>query len=68
MTGDQEERDLEFFNKENLEILSDDKASEQKAKKKKLVASLANKKGYRDLVMSTEGISLNIVENATSDK
>ena len=25
-----------------------------------------NKKGYRDLVMSTEGISLNIVEN--SDK
>ena len=28
---------------------------------------LANKKGYRDLVMSTEGISLNIVENATSD-
>ena len=29
---------------------------------------MANKKGYRDLVMSTEGISLNIVENATSDK
>ena len=28
----------------------------------------ANKKGYRDLVMSTEGISLNIVENSTSDK
>ena len=28
----------------------------------------ANKRGYRDLVMSTEGISLNIVENATSDK
>ena len=26
------------------------------------------KKGYRDLVMSTEDISLNIVENATSDK
>ena len=26
------------------------------------------KKGYRDLVMSTEGISLNIVENATSEK
>ena len=28
----------------------------------------ANKKGYRDLVMSTKGISLNIVENSTSDK
>ena len=39
-----------------------------KAKKEKLAARVANKKGYRDLVMSTEGISLNIVENATSDK
>ena len=29
---------------------------------------MANKKAYRDLVMSTEGISLNIVEKATSDK
>ena len=29
---------------------------------------MANRKCYRDLVMSTEGISLNIVENATSDK
>ena len=28
----------------------------------------ANKIGYSDLVMSTEGISLNIVENATSDE
>ena len=28
----------------------------------------ANKKGYRDVVMSTDGISLNIVENSTSDK
>ena len=40
----------------------------QKAKKGKLAARMANKKGYRDLVMSTEGISLNIVENAMSDK
>ena len=40
----------------------------QKAKREKLAARMANKKGYRDLVMSTEGISLNIVENATSDK
>ena len=39
-----------------------------KAKKEKLAARVANKKGYRDLVMSTEGISLNIAENATSDK
>ena len=39
-----------------------------KAKKEKLAARVANTKGYRDLVMSTEGISLNIVENATSDK
>ena len=29
---------------------------------------MANKMSYRDLVMSTEGISLNIVENETSDK
>ena len=34
----------------------------------KLGARMANKKGYRDLVMSIEGISFNIVENATSDK
>ena len=34
----------------------------------KLPARMANKKCSRDLVMSTEGISLCIVENATSDK
>ena len=39
-----------------------------KVKKDKLKARAANKLGYRDLVMSTEGISLNIVENATSDE
>ena len=54
--------------KENIEIVSDDKVPERKAKKEKLVARLVNKRGYRDLVMSTEGISLKIVENATSDK
>ena len=32
--------------------------------RKKLKARAANKMGYRDLVMSTERISLNIVENA----
>ena len=40
----------------------------QKAKKEKLAARMANKKGYRDSVMLTEGISLNMVENAMSDK
>ena len=54
--------------KENLEILEKDNADKKKAKKEKLTARMANKRGYRDLVMSTEGISLNIVENATSDK
>ena len=54
--------------KENLEILSRDDVEKQKAKKEKLAARMANRKGYRDLVMSTEGISLNIVETATSDK
>ena len=46
----------------------DNKGDILKTKKDKLKARTANKKGYRDLVMSTEGISLNIVENATSDK
>ena len=39
-----------------------------KTKKAKLTARVVNKNGYRDLVMSTDGISLNIVENATFDK
>ena len=38
------------------------------AKKAKLKARAANKMGYRDLVMSTEGNSHNIVENAISDE
>ena len=54
--------------KEGLEILEKDNADKKKAKREKLAARMANKKGYRDLVMSTEDISLNIVENATSDK
>ena len=54
--------------KEIIEILVDDEGDVLKTKKDKLKARTANKKGYRDLVMSTEGISLNIVENATSDK
>ena len=38
------------------------------AKTTKLKARAANKMGYRDLVVSTEGISLNIVENAISEE
>ena len=54
--------------KEDLEILEKDDADVKKAKKAKQLARAANKKGFRDPVMSTEGISLNIVENSTSDK
>ena len=39
-----------------------------KEKKDKLKARAANKLGYRDLVMSVEGISLNTVENAISEE
>ena len=54
--------------KESIEILVDDKGDVLKHKKNKLKDRAANKRGYRDLVMSTEGISLNSVENAASDK
>ena len=54
--------------KETIEITTEDKGDILKVKKDKLKARAANKKGYRDLVMSTEGISLNIVENATSNE
>ena len=54
--------------KEALVILDNDNAAAKKSKKEKQLVRAANKKGFRDLVMSTEGISLNIVENSTSDK
>ena len=54
--------------KEDLEILDKDDTHVEKAKKEKQLARAVNKKGFRDLVMSTEGISLNIVENSTSYK
>ena len=54
--------------KEDLEILEKDDEETKKSKKEKQLARAANKKGFRDLVMSTEGILLNIVENSTSDK
>ena len=54
--------------KEDLDIVDKNDAAGIKSKKEKQLARAANKKGFRDLVMSTEGISLNIVENAVSDK
>ena len=48
-------------------VTAEDKSDALEVKKDKLKARAANKMGYRDLVMSTEGISLNIVENAISD-
>ena len=54
--------------KEDLDILDEDDTAVIKSKKEKQLARAVNKKGFRDLVMSTEGISLNIVENAVSDK
>ena len=54
--------------KEDLEITDKDDAEVKKSIKDKLIMRATNKKGYRDLVLSTEGISLNIVENSTSDK
>ena len=54
--------------KENLEIIDEDDELTKKTKKAKQSARMANRKGFRDLVMSTDGISLNIVQNSTSDK
>ena len=54
--------------KETIDILVDDGGDVLRTTKDKLKARTANKKGYMVLVMSTEGISLNILENATSDK
>ena len=54
--------------KEDLEILDKEDAEVKKSKKEKQLTRATNKNGFRDLVMSTEGISLNIVENLTSDK
>ena len=53
---------------EKITVTTEDKGDVLNAKKAKLEARAANKMGYRDLVMSTEGISLNIVENAISEE
>ena len=49
-------------------VTAEDTGEALKEKKDKLKARKANKIGYRDLVMSTEGISLTIVENAVSEE
>ena len=54
--------------KENLEIMDEDDELTKKSKKAKQSARTANRKGFRDLVMATDGISLNIVQNSSSDK
>ena len=51
-----------------ITVTAENKGDALKGKKDKLKARTANKMGYRDLVMSTEGISLNIVENAVSEE
>ena len=51
-----------------IKVTAEDTKDALKEKKEKLKARAANKMGYWDLVMSTEGISLNIVENAVSNE
>ena len=51
---------------ETITVTTEDNGNVLNAKKTIWKAKAANKMGYRDLVMSTEGISLNIVENAIS--
>ena len=53
---------------ETITVTTEDKGDILNAKKTKLKARPATKTGYRDLVMSTEGISHNIVENAISEE
>ena len=51
-----------------IAITAEDTGVVLKEKKEKLKARKANKIGYRDLVMSTEGILFTIVENAVSEE
>ena len=51
-----------------ITVTTEDRGEVLKEKKEKLKARAANKMGCRDLVMSTIGISLNIVENAVSEE
>ena len=51
-----------------ISITAEDTGAVLKEKKDKLKARKANKIGYRDLVMSTAGISFTIVQNAVSEE
>ena len=51
-----------------ITIAAEDTGNVLKEKKEKLLARKANKIGNRDLVMSTEGISFTIGENAVSEE
>ena len=51
-----------------ITVTAEDTGEALKEKKEKLKARKANKIGYRDLVMSTEGISFTIMENAVSEE
>ena len=53
---------------ETITVTAEHKGDALKEKNDKLKARAPNKMGYRDLVMSNEGISLNIVENTISDE
>ena len=57
-----------FLQEGSNRILYADVAEVKKSKNSKQLTRAANKKRDIDLVVSTEGISLNIVENSTSDK
>ena len=52
----------------DINITAEDKGAVLEEKKDQLKARKANKIGYRDLVMSTEGISFTIVQNAASEE
>ena len=52
----------------SITVTTDVRGEALKEKKEKLKARAANKMGNRDLVMSTGGISLTIVENAVSEE
>ena len=51
-----------------INITAEDTGAVLEEKKDQLKARKANKIGYRDLVMSTEGISFTIVQNAVSEE
>ena len=51
-----------------ITITAEDTGEELEEKKNLLKVRKANKVGYRDLVMSTEGISFTIVQNAASEE